>query len=132
MWKAAYGPIPDGFDVHHKDDDPGHNELDNFKLLSRSDHTALHYAANPIPKVDWQAKPDFIAQCVDCGAPVTRKQRRLVSPAVCRKCQYKRGDANRTTERHCENCGAPFMSIRGNFCSQRCVNLGARWRSSRI
>ena len=44
MWEAAYGPIPNGYDVHHKDRDRLHNQLDNFELMDKSEHTRKHHA----------------------------------------------------------------------------------------
>lgn len=43
MWEDAYGPIPSGYDVHHKNDDTYDNRLDNFELLLKGDHTRLHH-----------------------------------------------------------------------------------------
>lgn len=42
VWKFHYGPIPAGFDVHHKDDDYRNNVVSNLQILSRSDHARLH------------------------------------------------------------------------------------------
>ena len=33
--------------VHHKDEDPTNNSLDNLELMSRSEHTRLHNFLNP-------------------------------------------------------------------------------------
>ena len=42
VWERAYGPVPDGYDVHHKDDVKSHNRLDNLELLSKLAHKRLH------------------------------------------------------------------------------------------
>lgn len=47
MWIEAFGPIPDGSEVHHKDGDKQHNTLDNFEPLSSSEHGRAHgFAGN--------------------------------------------------------------------------------------
>lgn len=42
MWEKEVGPIPKGYDIHHKDEDKSHNEISNFECLSKSDHTKKH------------------------------------------------------------------------------------------
>lgn len=42
MWAEAHGPIPDGLMVHHKNEDPFDDRLENFELLTRSEHIAAH------------------------------------------------------------------------------------------
>lgn len=42
IWKAAHGPIPMGYDVHHKDRNPLNNDPSNLECLSRAEHNALH------------------------------------------------------------------------------------------
>jgi len=42
MWEFHNGVIPIGWDVHHKDGDREHNEINNFECLPKSDHTRLH------------------------------------------------------------------------------------------
>lgn len=42
LWIAAFGPIPKGFDVHHKDENKQNNSLDNFELKPRSLHRRDH------------------------------------------------------------------------------------------
>lgn len=42
MWEAANGPIPDGYDIHHLDENKTHNALSNFECLPKSEHTRLY------------------------------------------------------------------------------------------
>lgn len=42
MWEDAHGPIPDGWDIHHCDEDKTHNALDNFECLPKAEHTRLY------------------------------------------------------------------------------------------
>ena len=55
LWIKAYGPIPKGFVVHHKNDDRSNNELNNFELLPRLVHDKL--SANKC------TTPEFKQQC---------------------------------------------------------------------
>lgn len=45
-WKQERGPIPDGYDVHHKDENPDNNYIENLECLSKSDHTRLYSPFN--------------------------------------------------------------------------------------
>lgn len=42
MWEFHNGPIPDGWDVHHKDENKLNNVPTNFECLLKADHTRLH------------------------------------------------------------------------------------------
>lgn len=38
MWEEAHGPIPEGKDVHHRNEIRGDNRLDNFELRDSDSH----------------------------------------------------------------------------------------------
>lgn len=42
MWEDANGPIPDGWDIHHVDENKTHNALDNFECLPKAEHTRMY------------------------------------------------------------------------------------------
>jgi hypothetical protein len=42
VWVAVYGEIPDGFTIHHKDENTKNNELDNLLCLKNEEHLSLH------------------------------------------------------------------------------------------
>lgn len=42
VWRAYKGPIPAGYDVHHRDEDKTNNHPDNFDLLTKSEHGKTH------------------------------------------------------------------------------------------
>lgn len=42
VWEHHHGPIPDGHHVHHIDEDPGNNNVDNLECLSIVGHRAAH------------------------------------------------------------------------------------------
>ena len=42
MWEFYNGAIPDGWDVHHKDENKLNNAPENFECLLKADHARLH------------------------------------------------------------------------------------------
>lgn len=42
MWEDAHGPIPDGWDIHHRDENKTHNTLENFECLPKAEHTRMY------------------------------------------------------------------------------------------
>lgn len=42
VWEYYNGPIPDGYQVHHKDFNPDNNEIENLELLPKSEHLSYH------------------------------------------------------------------------------------------
>jgi hypothetical protein len=47
-WEQCVGPIPEGYHIHHTDNDPTNNCFSNLECMSREDHW-LRHPANPIP-----------------------------------------------------------------------------------
>lgn len=41
IYEGTYGEIPDGFDIHHIDEDTYNNVIDNLECLSHSEHSTL-------------------------------------------------------------------------------------------
>ena len=42
VWEQAHGPIPEGHHIHHKDENPLNNQLDNLECLPAVHHRNLH------------------------------------------------------------------------------------------
>ncbi|SRR6266852_1178196 len=42
VWEEYNGIIPDGMIIHHIDNDPSNNEIENLALLTRNEHTSFH------------------------------------------------------------------------------------------
>lgn len=45
LWEKENGKTPKGYIIHHKDKNKLNNSLNNFELLTRSEHAKLHYKA---------------------------------------------------------------------------------------
>jgi hypothetical protein len=42
VWEQAYGPIPDGYQIHHRDGDKRNNDLANLQLVTPTEHKRIH------------------------------------------------------------------------------------------
>lgn len=42
VWEYYNGPIPPGYDVHHKDHNPANNEIGNLELVEQKKHQSQH------------------------------------------------------------------------------------------
>jgi hypothetical protein len=42
VWEAEVGPIPEGWDIHHRDHDKTHNEIPNLECLPKAEHARLY------------------------------------------------------------------------------------------
>lgn len=126
VWEYHRGEIPDGYDVHHKDENKDNNDISNFELLTRSRHMRLHGATNPWivgggaasalrnPSVQrkaaaWHASPEGIEWHRQNGKRVMAKQSLV--------------------ERLCQCCGKSYLTKRptfSKFCSTRCKQRKSR------
>src|SRR5690349_10851340 len=42
VWESANGPVPDGFEIHHRNENKIDNRLDNLRLVSDLRHKRIH------------------------------------------------------------------------------------------
>src|SRR6266567_2688319 len=54
IWKDAHGPIPPGFHIHHRDENPLNNALENLECLSIADHNAYHVSTYTDEELAWR------------------------------------------------------------------------------
>lgn len=61
-WWAKHGPIPKGYEIHHKNGDHRDNRLRNLQLLTRQEHTVIH--------AEMMRKPLVKLSCPSCTKDV--------------------------------------------------------------
>src|SRR5688500_17131846 len=95
IWEKEVGPIPEGYHVHHKNDDKGDNSLDNLEILSVHDHNAHHLDAKIGPY-------------------------RVIAHARSRESNARARQKRLERELSCAVCGGPYRSgaiTHSAFCS---------------
>jgi hypothetical protein len=60
VWEKHNGPIPDGFEIHHIDEDKENNDISNLELVDTLTHKRIHSGCKLIDGEWW--KP-----CRKCG-----------------------------------------------------------------
>lgn len=122
VWAAINGPIPVGYDIHHLDGDKCNNQPKNLVCITRSEHSRHHLRERPM-RCAWGVKSAILVKCTKCGCDLQRKR---VGKPSCKRCAEKSAEQNRKRTRTCRFCAVSFVTRRGNYCSQRCVNLATR------
>jgi hypothetical protein len=62
VYEKVAGKIPEGYEVHHKDEDKQNNNFENLELLSRAEHQAEHKEQN---KTNGNRLADYVAKNFD-------------------------------------------------------------------
>lgn len=48
VWEENFGPIPEGYEIHHIDNNTRNNDINNLLCVTRSEHTRLHGLRPPV------------------------------------------------------------------------------------
>jgi len=98
VWEKANGPIPDGFVVHHLNEDKLDNRLENLGIMAAGEHSRHHnQRVHPLVKI-----------CEVCGQSyephITKRKRAKTCSWACRNELIRRAslvrEANRRASRH--------------------------------
>lgn len=124
-WERHHGPIPPGYEIHHKDFDDTNFDIDNLECLTALEHRQRHIAGAPKRK----------GICRHCGGPWFNpwpyKPRLYCSNACKSAARYASGIDN--VERVCETCGRTYAVNRykkvSHYCSLACTPRGSYERT---
>lgn len=148
VWEDANGPVPDGFEIHHRDKDKTNNNLANLQLVQAGRHVSEYHPENMRKASEaakqwhsspegqaWHSKhakemrfgdsPERECVCEECGKPFHTKKAagvRFCSNAC--KSRWRRKSNIDNEQRVCVICGSVFSINRyesARTCSRRCA-----------
>ena len=120
VWEKFNGPIPKGYQVHHREFDKSKNEPEDLQLLTEHKHLCLHAA-----RQTEEHKSKFNKAGIKAAPAWHRSQ----SGHEWHKEHYEQMKDKLYAEHDfvCANCGKPFRSTNteSRFCSNACKSA---WR----
>lgn len=90
VWESIHGEIPAGFHIHHKDRNPGNNDIGNLEMLTYKEHSRVHSGWIRDEQRNWTHKP-----CSKC---------KKLFPVV----YYSKDHPDRTRS-YCDGCSSQHM-----------------------
>jgi predicted nucleic acid-binding Zn ribbon protein len=140
IWEFYNGPIPKGKIIHHIDKNPLNNKIENFMLVSRTEHAKIHpnlKGLKPVQsysKENWQQRRAGVIEklknekrgCKYCGLSFTptNTHQRFCTKKCHHKWQYKSPECDEL--RVCQNCGKTFKGnkyLKPKTCSTKCAHI---------
>ena len=123
VWSYCNGEIPDGYVIHHIDENKANNHIKNLQCLSVSEHTHCHGA------------PFVEKICLNCNGKFTVSSKNARRKYCSRSCYWEHMKTL-GIEKICPICGKKFKvsSKRQNavYCSNSCKGVAATVREERI
>ncbi len=130
VWEKHFGPIPEGYVIHHIDEKKHHNGLMNLQILTEKEHRQHHAKDGRLKKGCLHLKKN----CPNCQIEFTDESPSNNARFCSNKCScaYRwrtRNDEKIPQEQRkkiCKTCSAEFVDgSRGNnreYCSKKCRN----------
>lgn len=125
VWEAAHGAIPEGFHIHHKDENRENNDLSNLEALSPKDHAQEHYDSASAER------REAIRLNLEVAArPAASAWHRSDEGRAWHAQMAKAALAERVHALNCDQCDKPILRVgviqKGRFCSAGCKSANRR------
>ncbi len=145
VWVAHFGPIPKGYEIHHKDENPLNNDIANLECLTRSEHGLRHGNKSPAQRrhferirplaaiwhgssegrawhaehgrQTWDGRRTEQRVCLECQQPYESKGLRDTDKFCSSACCQRWHYRNKTyfVEKPCPVCGTMFLEAPGKL-----------------
>lgn len=84
--KAAGIEVPQGYDIHHKDENKRNNDLDNLQVLPHGEHMRLHQGISPDEPRAHEYVPEECPSCHCIHLVQYRCTKRSNYTGLCKPC----------------------------------------------
>ena len=127
VWERANGPIPDGYQIHHKDHDASNNTLDNLEMVETVKHASYHAKKRLAENEEFRAK--FHAAGIEAAKAWHKSEEGRT---------WHREHAKKTSKTRerdgeqmvCTWCGKTFIGVaskrKKGFCSMSCQGMARK------
>ncbi len=116
VWEHHNGPVPEGYHVHHKDENRANNEIWNLECMPGGEHESLHTSTDE--------RKEYGKMHIERIRPLAAAWHGSEVGRTWHAQHGKETWENReATERVCEHCGKGYMSRdmrKTGFCSNSC------------
>ena len=117
VYHYYFGDIPEGYEIHHIDENKANNDISNLVMLTKLEHRQLH-----IPKGQSFYKQKKIFICENCGKEYEAfdvGNNRFCSAECMYKVAYRE---RKTIIKTCPRCGKQFYTKKEKqiYCSRSC------------
>jgi hypothetical protein len=105
VWESIHGKIPEGHHIHHMDENPLNNEIENLECVSAHDHMSRKHTKT----AEWHASEKFKAMWAE-----TRKKAAMFHANL----------RENPVEKTCQGCGKKYTTVNfkiSKYCSNKCV-----------
>lgn len=123
VWEQEVGKIPDGYQVHHKDQDKSNNSIENLELMLVGEHQKLHGKLLTDEQREWRRN-----NIIENAVPKATEWHRSEEGHEWHKQQYEKMKdvLHAEHEIECKQCHKKVVRPAGSeFCSNACK---AKWR----
>lgn len=125
IWEKAYGEIPEGYEIHHKDHNPLNNDLENLEMVETMEHRNYH-ARN----LTDEQREFYKRNMNEKARPEAIKWHKSIEGREWHKKHYHntKHKLHKRITRKCDSCGVTYeaQDTKGNrFCSNKCKS---KWR----
>lgn len=124
VWECEVGNIPDGYSIHHVDEDKSNNDVSNLELMTNSKHTQLHAKENARNNYS-----DMLDNLRKNAIPASKNWHKSEEGHEWHKNHYQKMREKLHISRAfvCEYCKKEFISTqtKSRFCSNKCKSA---WR----
>lgn len=127
VWMQKYGDIPQGYAIHHIDENKNNNDIDNLICMSKSAHQKLHMTERVLSDPEW-----FRMTITQKAAPEAKRWHKSAEGHNWHKQHGMEVFSNMgSTQKICEYCGKQYV-VRNNcknvgrFCSNNCKAASRR------